>query len=377
MKNTPGLCSICNQAYDNRFEIVDDKDCYICHGLIGKILKESEKIPEILKEKRVNTFSFSTAIPPSVFNREEHIFDYNLNVESVKSTLNRQIAKKIIPLGFEYWSEGDIHFTLSESPIFYTYYNIFIFGRYKKLKAGYSQTRWTCSNCNGKGCSLCNYTGKRYTSLEEIIGAPAKKELKAQNYYLHASGREDVDVCNYGGRPFVLEIVAPKLRKLDLHEYENKINETGIVKIYDLKYVERGHIALVSDSHFDKDYTGTVLFSKPLTKEEEDKIGKSKNVVLNQRTPNRVQQRRADLIRKRYIYNINIVEKIDDRQYKIYIEAEAGTYIKEFIHGDNGKTKPNITDLISDNKNLTATCEKLEVSKIRDEFLDIVIKLQQ
>ena len=51
---------------------------------------------------------------------------------------------------------------------------LFIFGRYKKLVPGLSQSRWLCATCEGKGCPSCGGKGKNYESVEERIGEPAK-----------------------------------------------------------------------------------------------------------------------------------------------------------------------------------------------------------
>lgn len=40
--------------------------------------------------------------------------------------------------------------------------------------------------------------------------------------------------------------------------------------------------------------------------------------------------------------------KVPDRDnlFKLHLKTQAGTYVKEFIHGDFGRTKPNLGDLI-------------------------------
>ena len=49
-------------------------------------------------------------------------------------------------------------------------------------------------------------------SVEEIIANAVKPFFEADNAQLHGSGREDIDVRMLGrGRPFVLELVNPKL----------------------------------------------------------------------------------------------------------------------------------------------------------------------
>ena len=76
---------------------------------------------------------------------------------------------------------------------------------------------------------------------------------------------------------------------------------------------------------------------------------------LAQRTPDRVAHRRADLIRRREVVTVHepIVEVMNDGSTEIEftLRCESGTYVKETIHGDNGRTQPSVASL------LKAKCE--------------------
>ena len=72
-------------------------------------------------------------------------------------------------------------------------------------------------------------------------------------------------------------------------------------------------------------------------------------VKLAQRTPDRVSHRRADLVRRRTVYETNdpIVEEIDGDTYvEFTLRCESGTYVKETVHGDSGRTQPSVAALI-------------------------------
>jgi tRNA pseudouridine synthase 10 len=58
-----------------------------------------------------------------------------------------------------------------------------------------------------------------------------------------------------------------------------------------------------------------------------------------------VARRRANIVRDRKIYNLNI-EDVHDNTASLTIEAQSGTYIKELITGDDGRTKPNLSEMI-------------------------------
>lgn len=72
-------------------------------------------------------------------------------------------------------------------------------------------------------------------------------------------------------------------------------------------------------------------------------------VKLAQRTPDRVSHRRADLVRRRTVYETNnpIIEEIDgDTFVEFTLRCESGTYVKETVHGDSGRTQPSVAALI-------------------------------
>jgi len=39
-------------------------------------------------------------------------------------------------------------------------------------------------------------------------------------------------------------------------------------------------------------------------------------------------------------------ERIDAHYFRLYLCTEAGTYIKEFVHGDLGRTQPSVSILL-------------------------------
>ena len=80
--------------------------------------------------------------------------------------------------------------------------------------------------------------------------------------------------------------------------------------------------------------------------------------TMNQRTPIRVEHRRADLIRTREIKNIE-VERINSKKLHLIIKCQGGLYIKELISGDNNRTKPSVSSIT----NNQAECTQLDVLK--------------
>ncbi|MFP4185546.1 MAG: tRNA pseudouridine(54/55) synthase Pus10, partial [Thermoplasmata archaeon] len=80
---------------------------------------------------------------------------------------------------------------------------------------------------------------------------------------------------------------------------------------------------------------------------------------ISQKTPKRVSHRRADKVRKRKIRGLELIS-VDEKTMVLEITCDAGTYVKEFVHGDEGRTEPNLADLLE----TECEVEKLDVIKI-------------
>jgi len=67
--------------------------------------------------------------------------------------------------------------------------------------------------------------------------------------------------------------------------------------------------------------------------------------VIEQRTPTRVSHRRADLVRPRLVNSVDVVT-FTAGMAELVIRAQHGTYIRELVSGDDGRTVPSLTSLI-------------------------------
>jgi tRNA pseudouridine synthase 10 len=204
------------------------------------------------------------------------------------------------------------------------------------------------------------------TSIEEIIAKRFLEVTSGDDEAFHGCGREDVDVRMLGnGRPFVLEIKNPKIRNLNLSQLEketNTINKKSL-EIFDLRYSNKDEITRLKHSNFRKTYRVVIKCAKTINNEKLKKATFSlRGKKIGQFTPSRVAHRRAKMVRERYIYNCQI-ESINRDIATLILEAEAGTYIKELISGDEGRTKPNLSDIIGVPCRVTA----LDVINIKGE----------
>ncbi len=302
--------------------------------------------------------------------REEDLFDYSLTGGlSAKNQLNRLAAEHIEKsTGKKYAQKNpDITFALDlwhnrpsalPSPIF-------ISASYRKLSRAYCQHLWVCGNCRGRGCNKCEGKGENYPSVEGAIKSAFGPIFGASDVHLHASGREDVDVIMEGnGRPCVIEIVHPTKRNGDMNAAAASLSAAHPIELSSLSICSPSFVESVCTSHFEKTYRVWIDAGREVKKEELSAIVSSAPITLHQRTPARVAQRRADLVRKRRVLEISCLEH-KSNLFTLDLRTDAGTYIKEFVHGDNGRTVPSISSILSS----PSTCKQLNVIHIHDDFI--------
>ena len=228
--------------------------------------------------------------------------------------------------------------------------SIYIYGRYKKLVRGIPQTIWHCKKCYGRGCNYCNFTGKFYeTSVQELVGERFLEFTRGVKASFHGMGREDIDARMLGnGRPFVLEIKEPKKRLLDYNQLEDDINThlSGRIELTGLRPSSHDEVVRIKASEHAKRYLIRVSTEAPVDTEKlEQTIRSLSGATIQQETPKRVKHRRADKIRERRVLDI-VGKIIGERSLELEVKGESGLYIKELVHGDEGRTQPNLSELL-------------------------------
>ena len=354
---------------------LDDADCVICDNIFDKLDdglydKIDAKISQLGIE--FNTFLVGSQIPKDIQERDEELSEeFDLGVETIKKEVNRLI-------GLGIWEKYDkeaeferqdivFNIDLRKEPKVRIQINpLYVEGKYNKYKRGIPQTKWPCTKCKGRGCEECNGTGKQYPeSVEELISEHFLKLTKGKEAKFHGAGREDIDVLMLGsGRPFVLEIKEPKIRNLDLAKLEdeiNKINE-GKTAYHGLKLCERGRKAEIKQSSPDtyKVYEAIVECDEPFDQDKLEELTKLNEI--HQQTPLRVLRRRTDMVRIKHVLDLKY-EIIDDKTFKMRIKTEGGLYIKELISGDEGRSQPNVSEILG----VGAICEQLDVVEVSEK----------
>ena len=350
--------------------IVDPVECNVCEGLSGEIEKFVDLIEEELEGYEFDTFSIGTKIDADIIEKEEKIRrSISEDFRDIKTWLNRKIGKELERRTGKklVYSDYDInviidtrfdHVTLQVTPVY-------LYGRYLKLVRGIPQTKWPCRICRGIGCRKCNYTGKQYfESVEEIIAKKALEEFQGEDESFHGCGREDIDARMLGnGRPFVLEIKNPKKRRVDIRKLEEKINEyaKGKVKVVNLRYSNKNEIRRLKEESFSKVYHARIVSDVEIQEKRlKEVLSSLEGKIIKQKTPLRVAHRRADKIREKKIYGCKPIW-VKGREALIEIKAESGTYIKELVSGDEGRTRPSIAEMLG------SRCEVKELDVVAVE----------
>ncbi|MDP6899839.1 MAG: tRNA pseudouridine(54/55) synthase Pus10 [Candidatus Thalassarchaeaceae archaeon] len=232
---------------------------------------------------------------------------------------------------------------------------LFLYGRYRKLSREIPQTRWPCRSCRGDGCEACDDTGQQYpASIQSLVCDPLVEALSASGDAFHGMGREDIDVCCLGqGRPFVAELKHPLKRTVDFESLMELINKqaNGQIEITGLRISNRPEVARIKETKAEKSYTIRFTCDHAFSQEEaEARIMTLNGKELEQQTPQRVSHRRADKIRRRKVISLGDIQ-FEGNEVQFLVRCESGTYVKELVHSDNGRTTPSVAGV------LEADCE--------------------
>ena len=84
-------------------------------------------------------------------------------------------------------------------------------------------------------------------------------------------------------------------------------------------------------------------------------------IQVEQQTPNRVAHRRADKTRERWIEILEVTPLEDCvNEYSVRLRTEHGTYVKEVVTGEDGRSEPSLSGLFG----VACECVELDVLDI-------------
>lgn len=221
--------------------------------------------------------------------------------------------------------------------------------------------------------------------MQEVVEEAACAVLQARACKLHAAGREDIDVrCLGNGRPFALEVIGVKRQVtpncmaeiMGLVNTKQGLNRLGDVQLLCLEAATKSTWSTMQKvaEEKDKHYTCVVYTSLPVGRDQlsylenycatehqcsivdEECNDKAKNgrvansssgmrMAIVQPTPLRVLHRRPLLNRKRFISEVKCCY-LTPHHFLLSLRTTAGTYVKEWVHGDLGRTRPSVKSIL-------------------------------
>lgn len=245
--------------------------------------------------------------------------------------------------------------------------NLWLESRYRKLRRGLPQTVFHCPRCKGdrrrrRNCEQCAGFGKlTKESVQELIGRRVLPLMQAKSGSFHGAGREDIDVLMLGrGRPFVYEVTGARRPDIDLEALRQDIvaRAEGAIELDPFVRVSRQRVVYWKETHFDKIYRAEVAVAEMPAPDRLATAASFAGSVV-QRTPQRVAHRRADLDRSRELRVLEL-RSVNAATVELRVLCQHGTYVKEWISGDDGRTTPSLASLLG----VACSCTLLDVMEI-------------
>jgi tRNA pseudouridine synthase 10 len=364
---------------DVPYETTPPDECWICDGAFASFDDWAERAAEALDGYDFDTFLIGTRTPPLVEENESLLGELHgdEHAASFSSEFNREVGKRFgervgATVEFE---RPDVTVTLdvARDSVEVDVHSVYLYGRYRKLERGIAQTEWGCYDCEGTGvrdgdeCETCDGTGYIVDeSVEELLAPAFIEATDGAEAVFHGAGREDVDALMLGdGRPFVMEVEEPRRRDVDADALQTDANERadGKVEVHDLRRVDRDAVERVKSTDASKRYRARVSFEEPVSG---DGLNEALGAIagrVEQRTPERVERRRADTVREREVYEATGEVEDDGYGATLELHTEGGTYVKELVSGDSGRTDPSLAGELGTD----ATVEELDVLAVEAE----------
>jgi tRNA pseudouridine synthase 10 len=320
--------------------------CCICGGLFDEIDAWVERARQALEPVEFDTFLVTSHENGATAERERAIQELTGGdlAEPYRQEFNRLVGTRLCEatgaqpdfvhpdvVVLADHAEGTV--TLDVRPLF-------VSGRYRKLVRGLPQCRWAAWP----------------TSVQAIIGDPVRDAAGGEDHLFHGCGREDADVRCLGERPFVLEVLRPRRRRLDWAALARAIGRSGAVEVLGLGRCAAEDVARVKSLRPEKTYRALARLAEPVAD-----LAPLANLAgrIRQRTPTRALRSRPDRVRHRRVRSV-AWKSVDARTVELEVRTQAGLYVKELVTGDDGRTSPSVAEVLG----VPAECAELDVLAI-------------
>ena len=314
---------------------VEEESCYICGGLLTEVEKYADAALPLLSEVDFNSFAVGTTIPREVLDRESQVVKKFLITtgESIKHEINRRIGKELLrhltgKRVDKLRPNVVVRIDLVTGKASVERNPVLIGGVYLKLSRRVSQAK---------------KFGDVKTTLTEKL-AYVKDVFGGGEHVVHVSGREDSDARMLGtGRQLVVEVKqpvkyrgsVPPLRDDDVIFIPGSF--TNREEVRRLKEKAKTDVKL---------YRALVLSERELSAEELNKLSELSGKTVTQLTPRRIKRLSPRKKRVRMVYEV-AWRLVSPHVFELYVRCQGGLYVKEFIHGDGGRTKPSVSEILN------------------------------
>lgn len=340
-------------------------DCFACHGIISHLDDIKDQVKNTIGRYNFHDIQIEV-LTNLIKNDDKLIRKYRCQTScTLKNYLKGQIQisfKRINEgptLYIKINSASDIQMELKWPPLY-------VIGRYYKRSRRVSNTPFM------RGQHAISSVEK------ELIGAIATDIRCTERKFLSA-GREDMDVRMIGtGRPFSITFLNP----LPNENYPNppQSNEE-FAQSFSCFLPKDGQIQCdnnvsasnlritcthpdISPRH-EKCYRCIVSCSRNVSEENLANLDKVDNLIINQRTPSRVAHRRILATRQKTVISMSY-KQICPRFFILNLKTSKGTYIKEFVNSDFGRTKPSLGDILDPENPVECQLLQLDVVLVSD-----------
>lgn len=336
-----------------------ETNCVCCFGLSSNM--------QIVKDtvaSEIGPFSYHDVqieIPPSLIKTDNDIIkEFSLpsscNIKNyLRAKVNRELAhtESGPTLIIKIKGPKDVSCKLK-------WPDLFITGRYFKNSRRVSNGRF--------------FKGQSISSVETELTKTFAKFIKCSSFTFASSGREDADVRMIGsGRPFSLRVQnpVPVGTPSDIDDYVSSIAALipSEVECDNCVAASGVHIVLyqpnMEPKHM-KRYRCVVAFSRAVTDEQLERINGVVNMTLYQRTPLRVAQKKTIQDKEKTIMKLGYT-KISPKFITLDLETSKGTYIKEFVNSDFGRTRPSLGEILCPEDPIQCQLLQLDVVYVAEE----------
>jgi tRNA pseudouridine synthase 10 len=145
-----------------------------------------------------------------------------------------------------------------------------------------------------------------------------------------------------------MELQSPHSRNPDLNELAYAVNQNckSKVEVQGLSIVNRDIVRLYKSQPRQKVYRLKIKYEGVAsTQALENALTGLTGSTVKQQTPKRVVHRRADVTRNRTVVETRLVEHTSPEAV-IEITCDGGLYVKELVNGDEGRTRPSLSELL-------------------------------